>query len=384
LLGSAPPPLSGGSSSPGNVASVSLKVNQKSKLPIKVKRGDVPAAALQPFTDYFQGFEKVAAVRKVFGDETEEVLARLKIGFISNRRMYMGIRDDDGNIAVGTYHLRHSTTRILYLDVVHELFHIKQWMKDKEWFTKEHEKFMGRFSLYYVSPIEVPAYKHTVVEAERLGMPPEEIEEYLKMMPVPSKVWNGFLKEMGLKGRAPTLRASRTKAGDEELPVKINRDPKLVLLPFTDYFQGFEETPPVKALWGKDAKSALRGIKVEFLESPFGSIFPSEEDGHLVVNSSFIKEADLESIYLDVILCLNFLRRSADPTAAPLAEGEFGESPLALGSYRAMVEEARRIGVPDGKVLERLQLPRFMMSAPAFRKFVKALGLKPGKEGMKK
>ena len=77
------------------------------KLPIKVNR-KTPAAALQPFTDYFEGFEKVAAVRKVFGDETEEVLARLKVGFISNKQMYMGIRDDDGNLAVGTYHLRHS------------------------------------------------------------------------------------------------------------------------------------------------------------------------------------------------------------------------------------------------------------------------------------
>jgi hypothetical protein len=29
--------------------------------------------------------------------------------------------------------------------------------------------------------------------------------------------------------------------------------------------------------------------------------------------------------------------------------------------------------------LERLQLPRFMMSDAAFRKFARALGLKPGK-----
>jgi len=356
---------------------VSRTARRDLKLPIKVN-SKTPPPALQPFTDYFKGFEKVAAVRKVFGDETEAVLARLKIGFISNRRMYMGIRDDDGNIAVGTYHLRHSTDRVLYLDIVHELFHIKQWMRDKEWFTKEHEKFMGDFSLYYSSPLELPAYAHTVREAERLGMSRKEIAEYLRMMPVPQRVWNRFIKEMEIKPRPGVGGQASTKT--ERLPVKINRNPKLVLLPFTDYFQGFEEAEPVKAMFGNGAKKALGGIKVEFLESPFGSIFPSEEDGHLVVNSSFVKKADLESVYLDVILSLNFVWRAAQAGADPPGSegGEFGESPVVLDSYKAMVEEARRIGTPEAKVRERLQLPEFMMSGSAFEKFVAAIGLKPG------
>jgi hypothetical protein len=115
------------------------------------------------------------------------------------------------------------------------------------------------------------------------------------------------------------------------------------------------------------------------LESPFGSIFPSEEDGHLVVNRSFVKDADLESIYLDVILCLNVLRRAELGASAPASgDMEFGGSPHVLESYKAMVAEARRIGTPDAKILERLSLPRFMMSDAAFRKFARALGLKPG------
>lgn len=345
-------------------------------LPVKINR-KTPPPALQPFTDYFKGFENVAAVRKVFGKDTEKVLARLKIGFISNRRMYMGIRDDDGNVAVGTYHLRHSTDRVLYLDIVHELFHIGQWMRDKEWFTEEHEKFMGDFSLYYSSPLEVPAYAHTVREAERLGMTRKEIAEYLKMMPVPQKVWNRFIKVMDIQ---PLTGAEAGKARkNAKLPVKINRNPKLVLHRFTDYFQGFEDAAPVQALFGDGAKKALGGLKVEFLESPFGSIFPSEEDGHLVVNSGFVKEADVQSIYLDVILSLNFIRWAAETGPAALGpdDAEFGESPLVLDSYKAMVAEARRIGTPEAKIRERLQLPEFMMSEPAFEKFVAALGLAP-------
>jgi len=346
-------------------------------LPIKVNR-NAPSAVLQPFTDYFKGFERVGAVRKVFGDETEVVLARLKIGFISNRRMYMGIRDADGNIAVGTHHLRHSPTRVLYLDVVHELFHIKQWMRDKKWFTKEHEKFMGNFPLYYASPIEVPAYGHTVREAERLGMSTEEIVEYLEMLPVPPKTWKRFLKKMGLE-TVPAANAQTGRPPRERLQVKINRNPKLVLLRFTDYFQGLEDALPVKSMFGKDAKKALKALRIEFLDSPFGSIFPSEEDGHLVVNRGFLKDADLESIYLDVILSLAFLRKAAEagPDALDSEEIEFDKSPVVLKAYKAMVKEGRRIGTPDAKILERLQLPRFMMTDAAFKKFVRALRLRP-------
>jgi hypothetical protein len=355
---------------------VSARERRGPDLPVEVNRR-APHQALQPFTDYFEGFEKVAAVRKVFGDETQAVLARLKVGFISNRRMYMGIRDEDGNIAVGTYHLRHSTDRVLYLDIVHELFHIKQWMRDKEWFTKEHEKFMGDVKKYYVSPLEVPAYEHTVREAERLGMTTEEITEYLKMLPVPPKTWQGFLKKMGLGRSKPILPRA---AGKRRLPVKISRNPKLVLFPFTDYFEGFEEAVPVKALFGRGAKEVLRGLKVEFLESPFGSIFPSEEDGHLVVNSGFLKDADLESIYLDVILCLNFIRKAAESGHDAFDSGEeFGENLLVLESYKAMVREAKRIGAPDAKIMERLRLPEFMMSESAFERFVAAIGLEPAR-----
>jgi len=149
-----------------------------------------------------------------------------------------------------------------------------------------------------------------VREAERLGDDPRRDSGVSQDAPVTSKIWDGFIKEMRIKTRATTR--TEVERRSERLPVKINRDPKLTLLPFTDYFQGFEEAPPVNALFGRGAKEALNAVKVEFLESPFGSIFPSEEDGHMVINRSFIEEADLESIYLDVILCLNFLKRAAE------------------------------------------------------------------------
>ena len=80
-----------------------------------------------------------------------------------------------------------------------------------------------------------------------------------------------------------------------------------------------------------------------------------------------------------MILSLNFVRWAAEagPGALGPDDGEFGESPLVLDSYKAMVAEARRIGTPEAKIRERLQLPEFMMSEPAFNKFLAALGLSP-------
>jgi hypothetical protein len=94
---------------------------RRSELPIEINR-ETPPPDLFLFTDYFKGFEKVQAVRSVFGEETDAVLGNLKVSFISLKFMYMGIRDEDGNISVGTYHLGHSDLRTLYLDIVHELF----------------------------------------------------------------------------------------------------------------------------------------------------------------------------------------------------------------------------------------------------------------------
>ncbi|MDA4135011.1 MAG: hypothetical protein OK441_05530 [Thaumarchaeota archaeon] len=345
------------------------KTRRKS-LPIKINR-KVPGTALKPFTDYFQGFEKVEAVRKVFGDETEEVLNGLRIGFMPNRQMYMGIRDNDGNLAVGTYHLKNSSTWMLYLDIVHELFHIGQWRKDKEYFTREHMKFMGDRSLYYASPIEIPAYEHTVREAERIGLPRGEIVQYLKMGEAPAKTWRNFLKEMKFSKGPSAKRVAR-------FPVKIKRDTTPKLYRFSDYFEGFEKIPSVRELFGQSTDGVLAGIKVEFIDSPWPTIYPNEDDGSLVVSGDYLQKGRLDSVYLDAFLCLNMLKSFSDPGAAAASPDMFWESPGVVRAYSAMVKEARRLGVPDSEILTHLTLPSFLMSKSAYRKFLKSLGLRPG------
>ncbi len=127
---------------------------------------------LHRFTDYFKGFEEVEAVREIFGDKTEKILNNLKVEFYSSRRGYMGVSDQDGHILISAHYLKNGNERDLYLDIVHELVHVKQFLEGKELFENRWE--------YVDRPTEIEAYQHAVNEARRLGMTDKEIYRYLK------------------------------------------------------------------------------------------------------------------------------------------------------------------------------------------------------------
>ncbi len=126
---------------------------------------------LHKFIDYFKGFEKIEAVREIFGDQTEELLNRLKVEFVS-RRGYMGVDEQDGHLIVSAYYLKTGSERDIYLDIIHELFHIKQCMQGKKLFDNRYD--------YVDRPTEIEAYRHAVKEARRLGMTEKQIYNYLR------------------------------------------------------------------------------------------------------------------------------------------------------------------------------------------------------------
>jgi len=122
------------------------------------------------FTDLFKGFERVEAVRRIFGERTEAVLGNLKVEIIFFG--YMGVDDTDGHLMVNGRYLKSGDKTDIYLDVVHELCHVKQWMDGRELFDSNYE--------YVDRPTEVEAYRYTVQEAKRIGLSTEQILQYLK------------------------------------------------------------------------------------------------------------------------------------------------------------------------------------------------------------
>jgi hypothetical protein len=140
--------------------------------------------------EYFKGFENVGAIREVFGEETEKVLGNLRVEF-AGIRGYMGVSETDGHLIIGARYLNEGNMVDIYLDVIHELVHVKQFMEGKELFDSDYA--------YIERPTEVEAYRHAVKEARRLGMSDERICEYLKTEWMDDDDLQRLAKTVGIK-----------------------------------------------------------------------------------------------------------------------------------------------------------------------------------------
>lgn len=150
-----------------------------------------------PFTRFFKGFEKVEAVKSIFGEETEEVLNNLQVEF-AGFRGYMGVSDVDGHLIISVRYLNNGDLIDIYLDIIHELVHIKQFMKGKKLFDERYS-YVGR-------PTEIEAYRHTVKEAKRLGLDDARICQYLKTEWMNEKELKKLTKILGVEYVPPEKR----------------------------------------------------------------------------------------------------------------------------------------------------------------------------------
>ncbi len=123
------------------------------------------------FTEYFKDFEKVEAVRGIFGEGTAEILQNLKVD-LTWFGGYMFVDSTNGHLVVSKRYLNNGNKVDIYLDLIHELYHIKQLMDGKDLFD-------SRYS-YVERPTEIEAYRYTIQEARRLGLGDRRICQYLK------------------------------------------------------------------------------------------------------------------------------------------------------------------------------------------------------------
>jgi len=123
------------------------------------------------FTDYFKGLEKLHVVQQIFREQTEAVLRDLHVDFTWIGG-YMGVNGSNGHLIVNTRYLQNGDRVDIYLDLIHELVHIKQFSEGKDLFDNKYS--------YVERPTEVEAYRYAVEEAKRLGLRDERICNYLK------------------------------------------------------------------------------------------------------------------------------------------------------------------------------------------------------------
>ena len=104
---------------------------------------------------------------------------------------YMHVNDMDGSLFVGLEYLRNGELRHLYLDIIHELIHIRQYLEGKELFD---EKFS-----YVDRPTEIEAYQCAVDEARKIGMSEDAIADYLYVEWITTKEHQRLLKVLGVR-----------------------------------------------------------------------------------------------------------------------------------------------------------------------------------------
>jgi len=142
------------------------------------------------FSEYFKDFQKVEAVKGIFGDKTDEVLSHLIVE-ISWIMGYMYVDSSDGHLVISKGYLNSGNKTDIYLDLIHELCHIKQFMEGKELFDPRYD--------YVDRPTEIEAYRYAVQEARRLGLSEERIRCYL---------WTEWMSDDDFKRLAKSVNVS--------------------------------------------------------------------------------------------------------------------------------------------------------------------------------
>lgn len=138
---------------------------------VRVNRNVKPGK--YPLLEVFPGLDRTRAFRSIFSDGLRaKVLRDCRVDVVPEDT-YMYIDDGAGNVCAGLSYLRTGSEAVLYLDILHELTHVRQWHEGKELWDRRYT--------YVDRPTEVEAYEVAVKEARRLEMTDGEIADYLRV-----------------------------------------------------------------------------------------------------------------------------------------------------------------------------------------------------------
>jgi hypothetical protein len=144
--------------------------------------------------DVFGGLDGSSALLSVFGshEEMTKTLNHLKLR-VEPFDSGLWLDRDTGTICIGFKHLSTAKSGFLYLDVIHVLVHVRQFLEGRELYDQAFE--------YVERPTELEAYRHTVAEARRVGMGEGEILKYLRMDAADDSELGKLMEKIGVKAR---------------------------------------------------------------------------------------------------------------------------------------------------------------------------------------
>jgi hypothetical protein len=127
----------------------------------------------------------------IFADaeEIDGVMERTKV-LVANWPHEMCVDNDNASITIGLKHLRCASDEFLYLDIVHELCHVKQHLQGRNLYD--------RSKAYVDRDTEIEAYEITVQEARRIGLNDDAIAHYLRVTWITPEEHKRLLGRLGV------------------------------------------------------------------------------------------------------------------------------------------------------------------------------------------
>jgi len=123
-------------------------------------------------TDAYPNLREDPMMVEIFGScaAVDDIVETIHLNLVDTPH-YMNVNNDDGTINVGLGHLRNSEAEVLYLDILHELFHVRQQREGADLYPKG--------VAYIDRTTEIESYAFTVKVARSIGMTDKEIVDYL-------------------------------------------------------------------------------------------------------------------------------------------------------------------------------------------------------------
>lgn len=138
----------------------------------RINRGIEPGQ--YRLADIFAEIRGYAVLSAIFadGEEIDRVLAETGV-FVVDTHKEIFVDNDTGAITIGLLHLRNTSDEFLYLDIIHELCHVKQHLQGRNLYD--------RSKAYVDRETEIEAYELTLREARRIGLSDATIADYLRV-----------------------------------------------------------------------------------------------------------------------------------------------------------------------------------------------------------
>jgi len=152
-------------------------------------------------TDVFTDICSYGILRAIFDDakELERVMKHTKV-FIVGHPHVMSVDNGDGSINIGLEYLKSASDEFLYLDIIHELCHVKQHLEGRNLYDR-HKTYVDRET-------EIEAYEVTVQEARRIGLTDSDICNYLHVSWITPEEHKRLVRRLGC-GRKQTKKQNK-------------------------------------------------------------------------------------------------------------------------------------------------------------------------------